>query len=305
MNLELLQRLIEVASATGEEYRMKSFLMDYIYSEMGSWENTPEIIAGDPFQDCLMLVFGQPTTAVYVHMDTVGFTVRYQNQLITIGSPEPAAGDKLIGQDQLGAISCQIEVDENGHFLQNFSRGISRGTTLTYRPNFIESSQTIASPYLDNRIGLFVALQLARQLSDGVLVFTAGEEHGGGYAGYLSRYLYETYKVRQALIADVTWVTGGVLQGDGAVISMRDSFIPRRKFVDNIIRIATNSGSRFQLEVEASGGSDGSEIHQLPYPVDWCFIGVPVTNPHSAQESVARADLSAMIKLYTFLLKQL
>ena len=97
MDLGLLQRLIEVASPSGEEYHMTNFLTKYILREKGTWNSSPEIIAGDGFQDCLMLVFGKPKTAVYAHMDTVGFTVRYQNQLIPIGSPEPASGNKLSG----------------------------------------------------------------------------------------------------------------------------------------------------------------------------------------------------------------
>lgn len=305
MDLKLLEQLIEVASPTGEEFRMKEFLMDYIRTHQKGWKTKPEIIEGEAFQDCIMLVFGNPKTAIYAHMDTVGFTARYQNQLITIGSPEPVSGDKLKGLDMLGEINCEVKVDKKGHLFQNFGRSIERGTSLTYQPNFVEDRQAIASPYLDNRVGIFVALQLAKTLSDGVLVFTSGEEHGGGYAGYLSRYLYESHNIRQALVADVTWDTDGVHQGDGAVISMRDAFIPRRKFIDHIIRLADQSGVKYQLEVEGTGGSDGSEIHQLPYPIDWCFIGAPVTNPHSSEESVFKSDLADMVGLYQTLLEQL
>ena len=305
MDLRILEQLIEVASPTGEEFHMKEFLMDHIQTEQKSWKTKPRIIEGENFQDCVMLVFGKPKTAVYAHMDTVGFTARYQNQLITIGGPEPISGDKLRGQDQLGEISCKVEVDKKGHLFQDFGRSIERGTSLTYQPKFVEDKKNIASPYLDNRIGIFVALQLAKHLTDGVLVFTSGEEHGGGYAGYLSRYLYESHNIRQALIADVTWDTDGIHQGEGAVISMRDAFIPRRKFIDHIINLADQSAAKYQLEVEGTGGSDGSEIHQLPYPIDWCFIGAPVTNPHSSNESVFKSDLADMVGLYQTLLKKL
>ena len=137
MNYKLLKKLIEIASPTGEEYRMKDFLLDYINKEQKNWHQTPQIIAGDGFQDCLILVFGKPSTAVFAHMDTTGFTARYQNQLLSIGSPEPATGEPLTGCDKLGEILCQTEVDEDNRLFYKFGRGIERGTSLTYQPNFI------------------------------------------------------------------------------------------------------------------------------------------------------------------------
>ena len=36
------------------------------------------------------------------------------------------------------------------------------------------------------------------------------EEHGGGSVGYLAKFIYEKYGVKQAHISDITWVTEGV-----------------------------------------------------------------------------------------------
>ena len=305
MDFRLLESLIEIASPTGEEYKMKDFLLDYVKKEQKNWLHTPQILEGEGLQDCLILVFGQPSTAVYVHIDTVGFTARYENQLLSIGSPEYTKNDSLVGCDNLGDILCQAETDKHGRLFYKFGRGIERGTSLTYQPKFSEQETLISSPYLDNRLGIFVALELAKELSNGALVFSCGEEHGGGYAGFLARNLYESYNIKQALIADVTWDTDGVHRGNGVVISMRDAFIPRRKFVDAIIRIAETSGVAYQLEVEGAGGSDGSEIQKLPYPIDWCFIGAPVTNPHTAREAIYKSDVTQMIALYKVLLAEL
>ena len=83
---ELLKNLIAVHAPTGEEYRIKEFLLDYINANKGSWRSKPVIIESN-IQDALILVFGKPRVAVYAHMDTVGFTCRYENQLLPIGSP--------------------------------------------------------------------------------------------------------------------------------------------------------------------------------------------------------------------------
>ena len=159
--------------------------------------------------------------------------------------------------------------------------------------------------FLDNRLGVFTLLQLCETIENGVLVFSTYEEHGGGSVPFLVKFIYDHWKIKQALIADVTWVTEGVHFNEGVVISMRDSFIPRKKFVDKIIEMARESNIPFQLEVEAYGGSDGREIQMSPYPIDWCFIGLPEENPHSPVEKVALSDLESMLKFYQYLLQYL
>jgi len=42
-----------------------------------------------------------------------------------------------------------------------------------------------------------------------------------------------------------------------------------------------------------------------PYPIDWCFIGVPEENPHTPIEKVAISDMESMFKLYQYLLQYL
>jgi putative aminopeptidase FrvX len=57
------------------------------------------------------------------------------------------------------------------------------------------------------------------------------------------------------------------------------------------------AGIPFQLEVEFYGGSDGKEIQNLPYPIDWCFIGPPSDNPHSSLETVHKEDVTGFVQM--------
>ncbi|HRP60135.1 MAG TPA: aminopeptidase, partial [Vicingus sp.] len=91
----------------------------------------------------------------------------------------------------------------------------------------------------------------------------------------MGKYLYEGYGVKQALISDITWVTEGVKHGKGVAISMRDSGIPRRSYLNKIIELAKKSKIPFQLEVESAGGSDGNALQRSSYPFDWCFVSAP------------------------------
>ena len=88
-------------------------------------------------------------------------------------------------------------------------------------------------------------------------------------------------------------------------ISLRDSGLPRRVYVDRIIQLANESGVKYQIEVESAGGSDGNQLQKSPYPFDWCFIGAPEDNVHSPDEKVHKKDIKSMTDLYNYLMKHL
>jgi len=307
--MKLLKKMCEIHAPSGEELAMKEFLLDHIKKNKDSWKVKPTIHFGDGFQDNLILVFGnKPRTAIFAHLDSIGFTVKYDNEIVKIGGPVTTKGIVLVGKDSKGKIEGKIikkGEKENKKMFVNFEREIDRGTSLTFKVNFRESNDFIQSCYMDNRLGVWNALEVAKTLTDGIIVFSSWEEHGGGSAGYLGKFIYETYGVKQALISDITWVTKGVKHGKGCAISLRDSGIPRRSFVNKIITIAKKSEIPFQLEVENAGGSDGNELQKSDYPWDWCFIGAPEDNVHSPNEKVHKKDIDSMVNLYKKLLEKL
>lgn len=304
-NATLLEQLCTVHAPSGEEATMKEFLLKYIRKNMRTWKVQPELIEGPEFQDCLILKFGKPRTVVFAHMDTIGFTVRYQNQLLSIGSPDADNGTRLVGKDHLGDIDCELDLDKDHHAYYKFGRAIDRGTSLTYKVDFRESKNFIESAYLDDRLGIYTALKVAETLKDGAIAFSCWEEHGGGSVAYLAQYVYKKWNVRQALISDITWVTEGVELGKGVAISLRDRNIPRKSFVDNIISIAQKHKIDYQREVEGMGSSDGGELQRSHLPFDWCFVGAPSLHPHTPHEKVHKRDVQAMIDLYRVLMKEL
>jgi putative aminopeptidase FrvX len=303
--MKLLKDLCEVHAPSGNESAMKSFILDYVKNNRKNWVSMPEVVHGEDFQDCIILKFGQPRTAVFAHMDSIGFTVRYENQLVPIGGPQAEAGYILTGEDSLGPIECELKVDEDHKLTYKFGRAIDTGTDLVFKSNFRETQNYVQNCYMDNRLGVYAALKLAEKLEDGVIVFSCWEEHGGGSVPYLAKHIYEQYNVKQALIADITWVTDGVQPGKGVVVSMRDRNVPRKSYINKIIALAKDSGVDFQLEVEGGGSSDGRELQVSPYPFDWCFIGAPEDNVHSPDEKVHKHDIQCMIELYRYLMANL
>lgn len=304
MDFQLLKTLCGIHAPSGNEVAMKEFLLNYIQEHAASWNVQPQIIEGDEFQDCILLKFGEPRTAIFAHMDSIGFTVRYQDQLVPIGGPKAQSGYLLVGEDSMGPVECEL-IENDGDIHYKFPRGIDRGTELVFKQDFRESDEYVQSCYMDNRLGVFNALKVVETLENGVIAFTCWEEHGGGSVPYIAKYIYENWGVKQALISDITWVTDGVVHGEGVAISMRDRNIPRRAFVDKIISIARESGIDFQLEVEGAGSSDGRELQVSPYPFDWCFVGAPEDNVHSPDEIVHKHDIATMIAMYDTLMKAL
>lgn len=306
MDFNLLKDLQSIQAPAGDESKMKDFLIDYVENNNKKWKVKPELIHGEDFQDCLILKFGNPRTAIFAHMDSIGFTVRYGKELVKLGGPRISSGMKLVGEDSKGTIETELRSnDETKKISYVLNRDIDRGTNLTFKPNWREDDDFIQNCYMDNRLGVWNALKVAETLEDGVIVFSCWEETGGGSVGYLGKYIYEKWGVRQAIISDITWVTDGIPHGKGVAISMRDSGIPRKSYVRKIIDIAIKNMIKFQLEVEDAGGSDGNGLQKSSYPFDWCFVGAPEDNVHTPDEKVHKGDVIEMVKLYKVLMKEL
>ena len=303
--MELLKSLCHIEAPSGSEQNMTEFVLDYIKINQDSWKVKPELFYGDGFQDCIVLAFGKPTTAIFAHLDSIGYTVKYNNEVVKIGGPSNKEGIVLVGQDSQGRIEekLQHKSDKNGNkTLFIGGRDVERGTTLTFKANFRETDDFIQCCYMDNRLGVWNALKVAEKLENGIICFSAWEEHGGGSVGYLAKFIYEKFGVKQALISDITWVTKGVEHAKGVAISIRDSGIPRRTYINKIIDLAKASNIPFQLEVENAGGSDGNALQRSPYPFDWCFIGAPEDFVHTPDEKVHKSDIESMTQMYDYLM---
>jgi putative aminopeptidase FrvX len=304
-----LEKLVEVRGASGDEQAIKDYIISYVKEQQSNWKVQPTFIEGKGFQDAFILIFGEPTTAIFAHIDTIGFMVGYDNELVKIGGPRLIDGMQLVGSDGAGEIETELMLIENEDESVTVKclseRTIDRGTILTFKPNFRETEDFIQSPYMDNRLGVWNALQVAQTLENGAIVFSTYEEQGGGSVGFLGRYLIDNHQVYQALISDITWVTNGIHAGKGVAISLHDKGVPRRSFINKVMAITKTTGIPYQIEIESAGGSDGTMLQTTDLAFDWCFIGAPEQHVHSPEEKVHKSDLKAMTALYIELMKQL
>jgi putative aminopeptidase FrvX len=306
-DFSLLKTMCAIHAPSGNETQMRDFLLSYIQKEKSKWLVQPKIYAGDKWQDCIVLIFGKPRTAVFAHMDSIGFTVRYGNQLVKIGGPRTINGFQLVNSEKKEAtlVVARNKKTERDEISYKSPYKLHTGDELTFKPHWRETKDFVQCCYMDNRLGILNALKIAETLKDGALVFSCYEEHGGGTVSFIQKFLQKKYKINKALISDITWITEGVQHGKGVAISMRDSLIPRRSYVQKIISIAKKHKIPFQLEVEGSGGSDAKELQMAENPWDWCFVGAPENYVHTPDEKVHKADIASMIKLYEVLMREL
>ena len=172
--MELLKKLVEIRAAASDEAPLRDFIIDYVKKNSPNWTVQPELVYGKGFQDCLILVFGDPRTAIYAHMDSIGFSVGYDKDLIKVGGPRTIDGMQLVGSDSQGEIETEliiIETEEDQSIQYVSDRVLDRGTLLTFKPNFRETEQYVQSPYMDNRLGVWNALKAAETLENGAIVF--------------------------------------------------------------------------------------------------------------------------------------
>ncbi|MGV3719384.1 MAG: aminopeptidase, partial [Actinomycetota bacterium] len=261
--MDLLTQLQQIPGPSGDEGRIADFLDARCRSLPG--------VTVQRYGDLLLVTRGEPRVAIFAHTDTIGFTQGYGRNLIPIGGPRPENGDELVEVGGPGEARIKVREGEARDWRLSTKAG-NPGSRWVYAAPLRIKAGEIMGPYLDNRAGVWNALQAVARCKDVAVVFTPGEEHSGRGALIGARLIHQDLNITRALISDITWHTKGVRCGKGPAISFRDRSVPRQRFLDEVLAAATDSGVPYQREVESDGGSDGSQIERSTYPIDWVFI---------------------------------
>ena len=296
----LLIELLAHDSPAGDEGPLADWLEGWLAREVPDART-------ERLGDALLAVRGQrPTVAVFAHTDTTGWTQGYGKILVRVGGPDGKAGDGIRpahGPDT-GHTLAPRKDDERGWRIKGRVE-TEPGTRWVYAARPAVKNGEVRGPYLDNRGGLWAALLALKACPNIAVALTTGEEVGGPGAVVCARRLWETYGITQALVSDLTWHTKDIKRGRGPAISLRDSSVPRQRYLDRVLALAGASGLPWQREVESSGGSDGASIDRAGVPMDWVFVGAPEKDPHTACERAHLGDLDNMAALLIFLVNGL
>lgn len=295
--MDLLTQLQQIPGPSGDEGRIADFVETHCRALPGTEVRR--------LGDLVIAARGKPRVAIFAHIDTIGFTLAYRRVLFPIGGPRVEGGERLreVGGSRTATIQLR---QEDGKTLWRLSlKGAEPGSRWVYADPLVFKKDQVSGPYLDNRAGVWNALQVLERVGDVAVLFTPGEEHTGRGALMGARIISQEMGISRALISDITWHTESIKNGKGPAISLRDQMPPRQRFLDEVLSAAADSRVPFQREVERAGGSDGHMIERSTYPVDWVFIGAPQKRSHTPREACHVPDLHAMVELYTHLIPAL
>jgi putative aminopeptidase FrvX len=295
---DLLLRLLAIDGPSGDEGAMADWLDAYCA------ERHPQA-RRERLGDSVIVAKGEkPAVALFAHIDTTGYTRGYRRQMIPLGGPAPEPGERVRPAARPDA-GNRLERRKSGGWKLTGKAGAPPGSRWVYSAEPVIRGSRITAPYLDNRAGVWAALQVLERCPSVAVAFTVGEEHSGQGAFLCARRLYEHYAVTQALVSDITWHARHIRCGRGPAISLRDRMAPRQRILDKVLALAEESGLAYQREIETAGGSDGSYIERSGVPIGWVFVGAPEKKPHTSRERLDLGDLSGMADLLVFLVNSL
>jgi putative aminopeptidase FrvX len=297
-SFDLLGQLCSIHAPSGDEQLMLDFCTSWLqhHNKYNSYSIDTEHV-----NNAIIVHKGNPRIAMIAHMDSTGFMLQYGNKLLPLGGPSLENEAAIVTCQNQEFVEAKVTKKEDDFFLQT-DKTFERGTTFSYKPDFFITDEIIQSPYLDNRLGVFLLLNLLLEAENVMIVLSTNEEHSGGCVEKVARVLFEHYHITKTIIVDTTFETEGIVCGKGPVLSLKDRLIPPKKWLDEVRIILNRCNIPFQLEVEDYGSSDGAYIHRSPYPIDWCFLGIAGKDNHSPKETVYIKDVDFLFNVLSKLM---
>lgn len=245
-----------------------------------------------------------PRRAVVAHLDTVGFMVEAVEKdhcpLAPVGFPSPGVLQRAVltsrGGERVPGLVTSAEGGKKPYFEPldpSRLELVEIGDRVAYAQHLEVDGDYLLGPYLDNRLGCWMALEaLAR--SDELLAVCTVQEETTCAGAYQVRGAMNS--VESVLVVDVTYAReprgeGRIELGEGPVLSLLDQNLPSRRATEAVREAARRSEVELQLEVTDAGSSDMVAFLQHDRPRDCCFFGVASRYNHQPFELVHLGDL--------------
>jgi len=196
--------------------------------------------------------------------------------------------------------------------------GLEIGNTVTFPTPFRRmGAKMMSGKAMDNRLGCYVLLELARGLPDNVvLVGTAQEEvSGAGKGAMVSSYTLEP----RAFIAVDTSVAGDHPElkpedaptslGKGPAITMVEAGargnVMQKRMVEKVVATAKKAKVAVQLEVIDGGATDAASVYNVRGGIPSLAVCIPTRYIHSTVGVAHEDDVESDIRLLKLLMREL
>lgn len=248
--------------------------------------------------------------ALVVHMDKVGFLVIKTNKKYL-----DVVGIHHLLKFKRGKLGKVIIITKSGEVYDGtlFNRSkktnklivktkqtqkISIGDFVLYKSTFTAKKDQVNSAYLDNSMGVTIAVLLLEEIKNGTIIFSVQEEMGAqGIAPAIRK-----VKPEKVIVLDTTYdienPRGARLYcGKGPSICFKDKVFADKKVFSELLNIVEQNKIPHQIELWEEALSDIVSIHDLNEGVKSCFVGLPIKNPHSQNQIGSISDMLWAYKL--------
>ncbi len=332
--MELLEKLVNSFGVSGNEGEVRELIKKEI-------EKYVDETYTDKFGNLIAHKKGKvPRVMLAAHMDEIGLMVKRINDkgevvFSTIGGIEVASligqkvaiqadKDEVIGVITSDLLSSGDEIKEMPKVTDLFidtgldkaeltKRGVELGDFVQFYDSnccFIGGGKFVCGKALDNRIGCFIQIELAKRLKDSrnetFYVFTVQEEVGL-YGARTSAYTIDpAWAIAiDTITADDVYSTPTRSLDGGPVITMKDASMLSNKCINDWAKdIAKKNDIPLQYGVSEYGVTDALTISFSRGGIPATSIGVAVRNIHTVVGMASIKDIENTIKLLELLLKK-
>lgn len=309
--MELLKRLTECNSPSGREDSVRALIA-------GEAEKYCDEIYTDALGNLIACKgSGGKKIIACAHMDEIGVVITYKDdkgflRFAPVGGLDKKnlVNRRVVFPDGVqGVIGIEQSAEKNEISKMYIDTGgagnIQPGDMACFAGEFYENGSLVISKALDNRAGCYILLEAMKRLEalncTAYFVFTVQEEvglRGAKTAGFAIAADY-------AVAVDVT-DTGdtpdcapmAVNMGGGAAVKVMDrSVICHSEVRDRLIKLASENGIPYQLEIMTEGGTDAGAIHTTGTGVKTGGISIPTRYIHSNSEMADKNDIKAAAEL--------
>jgi endoglucanase len=339
MDLELLKRLSEAAGVPGREESVREIVMAELKA-------LADEVRTDVLGNVIALRKGQgPKVMLAAHMDEIGFLVSHVDEKTGFLKIDPLGGfdprvllakrvvvhtesGDLIGV--IGSKPVHLLTEEErkkapelkdlfidlGLPAEEVKERVQVGDFVTLRQEFVEMGELVCGKALDDRVGLYVMIEVLRRLKGKELraeiyaVATTQEEVGIRGARVSSYGI--SPEVGIALDVTIASDVPGAQEaehvtklGKGVAIKIKDSAsISNPKLVRFLKQLAQERRIPYQLEILPRGGTDAGALQLTKEGVAAVTISIPTRYVHSVVESAHKRDIEAAIELVAAFLEK-
>jgi putative aminopeptidase len=319
--VSLLGQLVEQPAISGHEDPMSRFFADNLKPHVDG-------VTIDALGNVIARFgSGTPRIAVLAHMDTVGFLVKYINsdgtlRVVSVGGVNlkalPGTAVRVGSLPGMFGLRSQHLARSDDAAVNDIEdvfidvgdvTNIEVATPVTYAPQSLRLGEKLyCSPYLDNRAGCAVVLQLARQLAPSGSVYLIGTvQEETTCAGALNALQAVAPDVAIFVDSTVSYDTpdtrgrGSVELSAGPVLtsylytSGLNGWHAHPKLRAHLKEVANTENISFQQDAVHGLMSDSRVAGWLAIPS--AIIGLPMRGKHAPLETVHLDDITNAVRL--------